>query len=166
MYLTERVLIVLDLGQNLSSPYTSGMAAHYPPSTKRKRLYLAVAAACAAAVCAALRWNWVYAPVGLLGLVFCTHRALLYAQRIELTRTGIICRSPLGERRLAYQHITCMRFSLVTGDLVLERPWVRLCIPRSYKGRSEIRRAVSLAVWAHRGGDVPPDLANADSAFI
>ncbi len=142
------------------------MPAHYPPSTKWQRRYLAVATVFVAAACAALRWNWIYVPVCLFGFVFCTRRALLFAQQIELTRTGIICRSPLGEQRLAYQHITCMRFSLVTGDLVLERPWVRLCIPRSYAGGSEIRRAVSLAVWAHRGGDIPPDLAEADSAFI
>ena len=94
-----------------------------------------------------------------------SRRAALHGQRIELTSTGLICRTRFSEQQLPYRQIGFMRFAPLSGDLLLERPWVRVRIPRRFAGRDEIRRAVSLAVWAHRGGDIPPDLAEAGSAF-
>ena len=136
------------------------MAAIYRPSARWPLLHGTTAAALAIA---ALQGHWAFASACLLGSAFCARRAFLHAQEIELTPTALICRSPFGENRLSYRHIASIRFS--HGDLLLERPAAHVRIPRRYAGCDEIRRAVSLAVWAHRGGDVPPDLAESGSAF-
>jgi hypothetical protein len=151
------------LALSLARAYTATMSAVYRPSTKWRSLY-GFAAVLSLAVTFSGQPGW--ALVGLAGFAFSMHRAVLHGQQIVLTRTGVICRSPFGERRLAYRQIGRMRCAWLTGDLVLERPLVSVRIPASFTGGDEIRRAVSLAVWAHRGGDVPPDLAEADSAFL
>jgi hypothetical protein len=143
------------------------MSAVYRPSAKWRSLYDVWAVFWGAAILAGLWFSHPsYVMFGLIGLVFSAHRAALHGQKIVLTRTGIICRSRFAESRLPYRQIGRMRFSRLTGDLLLERPLVCVRIPRRFQGGDEIRRAVSLAVWAHRGGDVPPDLAEADSAFL
>ena len=102
---------------------------------------------------------------GIVGFMVHARRAALHGQQIELTSTALICRTRFSEQRLPYRQIGGMRFAPLSGDLLLERPWVRVRIPRRFAHGDEIRRAVSLAIWAHRGGDVPPDLAEAGSAF-
>ena len=141
------------------------MSVRYPASAKWRRIHVATAVISAAIAIAALEWSRALAPFAIAAFVYSTRRALLFAQEIELTRTCVICRSRFGEQRISYRQIGRMRFSPLTGDLLLERPWVRVRIPRRYEGRDEIRRAVSLAVWAHRGGDIPPDFAEANTAF-
>lgn len=165
MYLTERVLSVLDLSRFPFPAYTSAMSALYPASAEWHRLYVGAAGLCAGLTVASLEWSWPLAPLAIAGFAYTCHRATLFAQEIELTQMGVICRSRFGEMRLPYRQIGAMRFCRLNGDLLLERPQGRVRIPRHFRGEDEIRRAVSLAVWAHRGGEVPPDLAEPDSAF-
>lgn len=143
------------------------MSTVYRPAAKWRRYYAISAAVWFAILTAGLAAsNAPTALLGATGLIFSAHRWLLHSQKIVLTRTGIISRSRFTESRIPYRLVGRIRFSRLTGDLVLERPWVSVRIPRRFAGAAEIRRAVSLAVWAHRGGDVPPDLAEADSAFV
>ena len=114
----------------------------------------------------ALWWQrWPLTAICAAGLLYAVRRWTLHAQKIVLTHNGLICRTRFGERRLAYRQIGGMRFARFSGDLLLERPWVCIRIPRHFEGGEEIRQVVSVAVWAHRGGEVPPDLAEAGSAF-
>ena len=142
------------------------MSTVYRPAAKWRRYYEVSAVGWTFVLLAGLQVSsasWI--ALGLAGALFSAHRWILHGQKIVLTPTGIICRSRFAERRLPYRQIGRMRFARLTGDLILERPWVQVRIPRRYASNDEIRRAVSLAVWAHRGGDVPPDLAEPGSAF-
>ncbi|MBY0504263.1 MAG: hypothetical protein K2X03_10150 [Bryobacteraceae bacterium] len=141
------------------------MSVLYRPSRKWIRLQVGIAAVCGALMVAALIWRPMLMPLAFAGMLYCSRRAMLYEQEFELTHAGLICRSRFGEQRLLYRQIAAMRFSPFTGDLLLERPWVLIRIPKRHEHAEEIRRVVSLAVWAHRGGDVPPDLAESHSAF-
>ncbi len=143
------------------------MSKVYRPAPKWRRYYEISALGWLIVLAAALAAS--HAPAALLGaagVVFSSHRWLLHGQKIVLTTTGVICRSRFTESRISYRQIGRIRFARLTGDLVLERPWVCVRIPQRFADAAEIRRVVSLAVWAHRGGDVPPDLAEADSAFV
>ncbi len=141
------------------------MSAVYRPSAKWRRFYEVSALAWAGVALAGFHWGAPYIVGGMAGCILSAYRARLHAQRIVLTPTCLICHTRFAEQRLPYRQIGRMRFSRLTGDLLLEKAWVCIRIPRRYEGGEEILRAVSLAVWAHRGGDVPPDLAEAGSAF-
>ena len=141
------------------------MTVVYLPSPKWRTLHALSAVVYAGLFLVGLNGNRLCTLAGIAGFIVHTRRATLHGQRIELTSTGLICRTRFGEQRLAYRQIGGMRFAPLSGDLLLERPWVRVRIPRRFAHGDEIRRAVSLAIWAHRGGDVPPDLAEAGSAF-
>ena len=93
-------------------------------------------------------------------------RATLHAQRFEFTPAALIARTPFREQRLPYRQIAVMRFSRFPADLLLETPHARIRIPRNVAALAEIRRAVSVAVWLHRGGDVPPGFEDSGSAFL
>ena len=137
----------------------------YLPSPKWRTLHALSALVYAGLFLVGLNGNPLCTFAGIVGFIVHSRRAALHGQQIELTTTGLICRTRFSEQRLAYRQIGGMRFALLSGDLLLERPWVRVRIPRRFARRDEIRRAVSLAIWAHRGGDVPPDLAEPGSAF-
>ena len=141
------------------------MSVVYLPSPKWRTIHALSAVLYAALFLMGLNGNPPCTLAGILGFIVHARRAALHGQQIELTSTGLICRTRFSEQRLAYRQIGGMRFAPLSGDLLLERPWVRVRIPRRFARRDEIRRAVSLAIWAHRGGDIPPDLAEAGSAF-
>ncbi len=141
------------------------MSVLYLPSPKWRTLHSLCAVVYAGLFLFGLNGNPQCTLAGIVGFMVHGRRAALHGQQIELTSTCLICRTRFTEQRLAYRQIGCMRFAPLSGDLLLERPWVRVRIPRRFAHRDEIRRAVSLAIWAHRGGDVPPDLAEAGSAF-
>ena len=50
---------------------------------------------------AALRWSPALAPFAITALFSNSRSALPFAQKIELTRTGVICRSRFGEQRIS-----------------------------------------------------------------
>ena len=141
------------------------MSVVYLPSPKWRTLHALSADVYAGLFLAGLNGNPLCTFAGIVGFMVHSRRAALHGQRIELTSTALICRTRFGEQRLAYRQIGTMRFAPLSGDLLLERSWVRVRIPRRFAHGDEIRRAVSLAIWAHRGGDVPPDLAEPGSAF-
>ena len=138
------------------------MPAVYSPSAKLPCLCILGAVACLALAAFEPR----AAPVSLALAAWALRRAAVHSQSIELHPFGIVCRTRFTELRLPYRQVAAMRFSPVTGDLLLERPWVRVRIPRSFTRFDEIRRALSLAIWAHRGGDLSPDLTEPGSAFL
>ena len=141
------------------------MSVVYLPSPKWLTLHALSAVVYAGLFLAGIAGKPLYTFAGIVGFMVHSRRAALHGQQIELTSTGLICRTRFSEQRLAYRQIGIMRFAPISGDLLLERPWVRVRIPRRFAQGDEIRRAVSLAIWAHRGGDVPPDLAEAGTAF-
>ncbi len=141
------------------------MSVVYSPSPKWRYIHALSAVVYAALFLAGLNGNPLCSLAGIAGFIVHARRAALHGQQIELTSTGLISRTRFTEQRLAYRQIGAMRFAPFSGDLLLERRWVRIRIPRRFARRDEIRRAVSLAIWAHRGGDIPPDLAEAGSAF-
>ena len=134
----------------------------YQPSFAQAYFYTAVAGAFAVLALAGLPWT----PFCLAVIAFCIHRIFLHRQEIELTPTGLVCRNGFISLHMSYRQIGRMRFSRLMGDLVLEQPLVSIRIPRHFIGFHEIRQAVSIAVWVHRGGEVPPDLAAPDSAYV
>jgi len=138
------------------------MSAVYLPSIKFPLLYAVASMACVIITFADLRW----APVTVACLAFCLHRLLLHSQSIELTPVGLVSRTLLGEAHLPYRQICAMNFASFTGDLLVERPWVKVRIPRQFAQSDEIRRALSLAIWAHRGGEVSPDFTGPNTAFV
>lgn len=143
------------------------MSTVYQPAARWLRYYEISAAVWLAVLAAGVGTaNFPAALLGAGGIAFSGHRWWLHGQKIVLTSTGIICRSRFTESRIPYRLVGRIRFARLTGDLIVERTWVSVRIPRRFANAAEIRRAVSLAVWAHRGGNVPPDFAEADSAFV
>ncbi len=138
------------------------MPAVYSASAKWRRIYVLWALAW---IVLAFFTRWPNLPLCLVGFLFCCHRAVLHGQCIVLTRAALICQSATGVRQLPYRQVGRLRYATWTGDVLIERPWLRVRIPHRFHRGDELRRAISLAVWAHRGGAVPPDLTDSDSAF-